>query len=135
MLRQLTKKLRRRTAFVVAILYALCVISPPLALAFTDGTVAAHCLTENHHGTSVPHLHGATLSHDESGALGKSNDHDKAKPDNCCGLFCVTAGAIASLPTLAEVDHATVLDAVLSAAPGGRPSDRIDRPPRTSLSL
>ena len=132
---QLAKKLRRRAALLLAVLYALCVVTTPLALAFTDGTVAAHCLTADHHGTTASYPHNATHFYGGgSGAPHKTSDHDKVKSD-CCGLFCVTAGAIASVPTLPEPEHATTISVVLLAAPGGHPTDRIDRPPRAFLSL
>ena len=44
----LTRRLRRR-GLLIALTYLACVIAPPVSLAFTDGAVAAHCLTEEHH--------------------------------------------------------------------------------------
>ena len=80
-------------------------------------------------------MHSSMHSHEEGGSLGKgSNDH-KEKSDNCCGLFCVTAGAVPLVPALTEPDHATALNVVLDGALGGRANDRIDRPPRSLLSL
>jgi hypothetical protein len=135
MLRRLAKRLRTRAALVLAVLYALCVIAPPLALTFSDGAVAAHCLTDDHHGMDVRHVHGPVHLHDEGGSPGKNSDHDKAKSDSCCGLFCVTAGAIPLVSGLIEPAHAVTMDVVLDDALGGRANDRIDRPPRSLLSF
>jgi hypothetical protein len=135
MLRLLAKKLRMRAGLVLAVLYAFCALSPPLALAFTDSALAAHCLTDDHHGMNVQHEHGLTHSHDEGGPLGQSSDHDKGKSDNCCGLFCVTAGAIPLVSALAEPAHAITMDVIFDGVLGGRANDRIDRPPRSPLSL
>ena len=135
MLRLLPRKPRMRAALVVVVLYALCVVSPPLALAFMDGSAAAHCLTDDHHGANVQHEPGLTHFHDEGGPLGQSSDHDKGRSDNCCGLFCVTAGAIPLVPALAEPARATTMDVIFGGALGGRANDRIDRPPRSLPSL
>jgi hypothetical protein len=135
MLSRLTKTWRVRTALVLAVLYASCVIAPPLALAFTDGAVAAHCLTDEHPGMNMRHMHGSVHVHDEGGSLGKSTDDHKEKSDNCCGLFCITAGAVPLVPILVDPDHATALNVVFDSALGGRATDRIDRPPRSLLSL
>lgn len=135
MLLRLTKTLRARAAVVLAALYALCCIAPPAALAFTGGVVAAHCLTDEHHGMNVQHEHGSMHIPDHGGLPNKSSDLDKGKSENCCGLFCVTAGAIPSVPALTEPNHATPMDVLLDSALGGRATDRIDRPPRSLLSL
>ena len=136
MLRPFAKKrLRMRLAFTLAALYALCCIAPPVALALTDGDVAAHCLTDDHHGLNVQHEHGSMHMHDQGGSLGKSSDQNKEKSENCCGLFCVTAGAIPAVPALAEAHRATLMNVVLDSELGGRVTDRIDRPPRSLLSL
>jgi hypothetical protein len=135
MLRPIAKRLRMRLAFGLAALYAFCCIAPPVALAFTSGAVAAHCLTDDHHGLNVQHEHGSMHTHDHGGSPRKSSDQDKGKSENCCGLFCITAGAIPRVPALTEPDHATPIDVVLDSALVGRASDRIDRPPRSSLLL
>jgi hypothetical protein len=135
MLRPFAKGLLTRLAFGLAALYAFCCIAPPVALAFTSGAVAAHCLTDDHHGVKAQHEHGSMHIHDHGGSPSKSSDQDKGKSENCCGLFCVTSGAVPTLPALTEPDHATPIDAVLDSALVGRTTDRIDRPPRSFLSL
>jgi len=134
MLTRLPKRARIRVALVVAAVYAVCVVSPALAIASTDGTGASHCFTDDHHGVSVEHVHGDAHSHDK-GAVNKSNDHEKRKSEDCCGLFCITAGAVPLGVELAEPNHGTPITVVFDNAPGGRPGDRIDRPPRSLLSV
>jgi hypothetical protein len=63
MLTRLTRRLRLRLAATLAAAYALCVIAPPVALAFTDGKVAAHCLNENHHVMAAVPSDGGTHVH------------------------------------------------------------------------
>jgi hypothetical protein len=135
MLSWLTKKLRTRTALVLAVLYASCVITPAIALAFADRGSAAHCLSDDHHGTGARHTHDSMHVHDDSNVPGKSNHEDKGMSDNCCGLFCVTAGAIPSLLVMTEPSHSMTMNAGLGSFLRSRASDRIDRPPRSFLSL
>jgi hypothetical protein len=139
MLTWLTKRLRVRTAVIAAVVYGFCVVAPPLALAFTDGAVAAHCLTEqhgiagshNHDGSIHVHDDGTTHRHHESGAAHEHSDGDGKSPaGNCCGLFCMTALAGVAAVTLSTPAHFTF------AAPStdhltGRDADRINRPPIT----
>lgn len=132
MFARLPKKLRVKTALFVAVLYALCVITPGLALAFTDSATAAQCLTDHHHAADGRHANGEAHLHHNKGASG---DHEKQKSENCCGLFCVTAGTVPLSTQLGPPDHAHPIKSVLDGTLGGRPSDRIDRPPRSLLSL
>src|SRR5262249_62378169 len=50
MLSVLTKTFRAKAAIVVAALYALCILAPAVAFAFSDNPAVAHCLTEGHVG-------------------------------------------------------------------------------------
>jgi hypothetical protein len=135
MLLWLTKKLRKRAALVLAVLYASCVVTPPIALSFTDGASAAHCLADDHHGTDVQHMHGPTHIHDSGNVPSKGTHDDRGTANNCCGLFCVTAGAIPSLPVITEPGHTIAMSVSLDGVLASRASDRIDRPPRSLLSL
>jgi len=136
MLTRLPKRVRIRVAFVVAAAYALCVVSPALAIAFTDGTAAAHCFTDDHHGMGAKHVHGDAQSHHhDKSSMGTSNDHEKQKSEDCCGLFCITAGAVPLGVELTQPNHGNPITVVFDDAPGGRPGDRIDRPPRSMLSI
>jgi hypothetical protein len=145
MLRALTRTIRRRVGRVLALAYLACVIMPPVALAFADGAVAAHCLTDDHHMTAaVPaavHVHadGSTHHHaapHERGSPQRQSDKPgKAHPANCCGLFCVTATTTEIGVQIAPPPRGRMLAPVLQAAIAGHGPDRIDRPPIILVSL
>jgi len=131
MLARLTRKWRWRAATLLVALYALCAVAPVAAFAISDGGITAQCLTDNRQAVSEsPHRQdGATRQHlgpaaDEHGSLTK-----------CCGLFCVTAIApsfdLVSTPIVQTSDVATLAAKSLF----GHGSSRIDRPPRSLLSL
>jgi hypothetical protein len=81
------------------------------------------------------HKHDASHPHQDDDMAGQSSHHDKGKSENCCGLFCVTVGAIPFATSWANPIHATAMNVVMDDVLGGRPTDRIDRPPRFLLSL
>lgn len=83
MLSWLSTKLRFKTALVLAVLYAFCVLTPSVALAMSHDK-AADCLTQQdtHSHGEVAHTH----------ADGDNHKHDDKSADSmCCGLFSVTA--------------------------------------------
>src|SRR3954462_78833 len=87
---------RWRAAVALAALYALCVLAPHAALAFTHA--AAHCLTEPHgaahvHAPVKParHVHADDTEHDHHGGAPDKPSDGKSVSGNCCGLFCVSA--------------------------------------------
>ena len=135
MLSQLAKKWRVRAAIAFAVAYAFCVVSPAIILALTQGAAATHCLSDDHHRVPASHTHDASHPHHDNNVAGQSSDHNKGKSEKCCGLFCVTAGAIPFATSLADPVHTTTMNVVTDNALGGRPTDRIDRPPRSLLSL
>jgi hypothetical protein len=63
MFRILTRHWRKRAGLLVAQAYLLCVIAPPVALAFTDGKAAAHCLGDDHHVMAAVHVHADGTKH------------------------------------------------------------------------
>jgi hypothetical protein len=150
MLIRLTRAMRLRAAGALALLYMLCVLAPAAAFAFGDGSRAAHCVTDDHHGLRTAHGHenaghqkaghkhdgGAAHVHDD----GTSHDHSTA-PDGkradaqCCGLVCLNA-----LPASVADVAAPVLPAMLAnSAPqddiAGKVPDRLYRPPISPLAL
>lgn len=129
MLALLTSKWRRRAATLLVALYALCVVAPVAAFAVSDGSMPAHCLTDDHQGMGANHGDGA--SHQHSG-LG---DDDHGYPGKCCGLFGVSA--IAPQFDVVAMHVVRASDVAMPAAESlfGRSSSRIDRPPRFLLSL
>jgi len=138
MFRFLTRTKRRRAGLILALAYLVCLIAPPLALAFADGAKAAHYLTHERHAAASVHVHGDGSTHHHGSHAPAQNevDHDdKNAPAQCCGLFCVTAAvADADLPIGLSARGQTILPA-LDTAPGGIGPFRIDRPPNLLLSI
>jgi hypothetical protein len=138
MLRWLTKRWRFQAVTIVAVLYAVCVIAPSVAIAFTDGTVAAHCLDDEHLGLFQDEGHAGTI-HDHADH-GTPAEHDgstqKGHTGSCCGLFCFVAIPGNSLEVRIErTVHASVVPLPLTASLEGRGVDRLIRPPINLLSL
>jgi len=129
MLGRLTSQWRWRAATVLVVLYALCLAAPTAVMALSDGSAPAHCLTDDQHGTGPVHVHQDGSSHHHS----NTDDHGQA--GKCCGLFCLSAIA----PDVGFITGPQLLVAAIASrfamAMTGRGSDRIDRPPRSKLSL
>ncbi|MSO66354.1 MAG: hypothetical protein EXQ82_00765 [Pseudolabrys sp.] len=106
-------------------------MTPAAALTFTDAITAAHCLTDDHHQASQAHVHQDGSSHRHSSTGGE----DQGQPAKCCGLFGVNAIAPAFDVFALEPMLASGTVAAASESLFGRSSDRIDRPPRSLLSL
>lgn len=122
-------------------LYALCVVAPSMALAFADGSVAAHCLAANHHSLSQPqrlhsqhhtHIHSAATADHSEAAAPVTQDESKHGDyvGACCGLFCF-AVALNGQEDIASqrISHKVVVLA-LDERLTGRGPDRIIRPPK-----
>jgi hypothetical protein len=133
MLAGLTSKWRTRSGAILVVLYALCLVAPVAVFAFGDGSLAAHCLSEGHDEMALAegHSHHAGASH-ESGNSG--HDHH-GYPDKCCGLFCVPAIAPAMAVFSVQQVRFTQLASLPTESLTGLGFDRIDRPPRSFLSL
>lgn len=134
MLALLTSKWRSRAATLLVALYAFCVVAPVAAFAMSEGSTAAHCLTDDHHAMgamSDSHDHPAGASHQHPGPAG--DDHGQA--GKCCGLFGVTAIAPAFDVVVTQVAQASDVAMRPAESLFGRNSSRIDRPPRFLLSL
>lgn len=87
---------RVRMAGFIALLCALSLIAPTASFALSDGSKAAHCLTDNHGLQPVSmHSHehqGIESAHHNSSQSQKSqNDRDGSRAGQCCGLFCLSA--------------------------------------------
>src|SRR5215831_16285906 len=82
MLSVLAKTFRVKAAIVLAALYALCILAPAAAFAFSANPHVAHCLTEGHvgvhdHGKVHVHADGTAHHHDHEGAAPPSGDDEK----------------------------------------------------------
>lgn len=142
MLSVLSKTFRVKAAIVLAVLYALCILAPAVAFAFSDNPAIAHCLTEGHvgihdHGTKGEHggkLHvhadgTAHQHHDDGAALQPSGNDAKAAMATCCGLFSVVAIPGEPVPSFGFDSFASVVLPVVGEALSGRGPERINRPP------
>jgi hypothetical protein len=127
---RLTRGLGRQAASALVVLYALCLLAPPAALAFGDASHAAHCISHDHHGLAPVHAHQDGAAQPHSGDDGDG----KGEPGQCCGLVCLTALPVTpplaatepAAPTLISIRH----DGLSSHTP-----DRLYRPPISLLSL
>lgn len=130
MFRWLNRKWRLRVASLVVALYAFCLAAPAAVMAFEHSGIPAHCLTADHVSFAVHKPHDGASHHHQDG---KSNngDHD----GKCCGLFGVTAIAPEVNVIAAPLRSASTQPSLVITSLTGRTSDRIDRPPRSSLSL
>lgn len=125
----------------VAALYAVCVIAPPVALAFANGDVAAHCLTDDHlagvHVDTVvakhdhaTHQHADGKSAEHSETSGLRDDEKRAEhPGSCCGLFCFAAVTNDTIPAIGRLVVASSIIPATDKGLTGRGSDRLIRPP------
>jgi hypothetical protein len=141
MLSALTRTFRVKAAIMLAALYALCVLAPAAAFAFSNNPAAAHCLTEGHVGVhnqaqhnhaDQVHVHadGATHQHHDHGTAPQpSNDDGKSPMATCCGLFSVVAIPGGPVPSLEFYSLASVVLPPPGEALNGRGPERINRPP------
>lgn len=130
MRRVLSDRQWQRAASLLVVLYTLCVIGPAAAIAFGDSETAAHCLTDDHLEAAKIHVHQDGSSHQHS-----IPDDDHGQPGKCCGLFAPSAIALAIDLVAEPHSHSVHLTSHFARALSGRGSDRIDRPPRSLLSL
>ena len=149
MLVRLTKAWRKRAAAFGVVLYALCLIAPVAAFAFSDNGTPAHCLTmgEIPQAKSEGHSHHDGMDHasmTHEAMTHATTDHgtpssggsNHATPAKCCGLFCATAIAP---PVFGVADMRPIETTLVTLPPAesllGRSASRIDRPPRVLPSL
>lgn len=121
MLTRVTRATRLRAGKLLALIYMLCVLAPSLAFAFSDGSRAAPCLTEDEHAMGIVHVHDNAdraaahvhadgRIHDHSATVQNAGDHEgddrsaksvgdpatttdhhKSSGGQCCGMVCVSA--------------------------------------------
>jgi hypothetical protein len=144
MLTRLTRTLRLRAAITLALAYALCVLVPPVALAFMDGAAVVHCLTTRHqHRTAAVNTHdvdthahhttadnhGGASAHDHDSHHGSGAQTDGQAGINCCGIFCLSAMPMSPAPDVSPPARIVSLVSAIDHGIAGRGPDRIDRPP------
>ena len=146
MLVLLTRAKKRCAARLLAAVYLLCALAPAASFAFGDGSRAAHCLTDEHHGlqanhiqvtpaTAHTHADGAAHFHADK-ATDSKRDHGKTSSDGqCCGWACFSAltasGFEMALPSLPRGRAGLAkMDAFAEHLPPG-----LFRPPLALLSV
>jgi hypothetical protein len=53
-----TRAKRWKAGWLLALVYALCVLAPGISFAFSDGLRAVACLSAENHGLGLVHVHG-----------------------------------------------------------------------------
>lgn len=142
MLTRLTTRLRFRAAAILAALYAICVIAPPLALAFADEAAASHCLTDDHGGAASvrvaadglvdgTHFVGSDEIYRNAADTRSQSGHDSKQEDvsKCCGLFCAAEMMNYFEPIGKLASLASAVGSVRVEFLAGRMPDPITRPP------
>jgi hypothetical protein len=109
---RLTRRVRAKAGWLVALLYLLCVLAPGVALALGD---AASCLMTEFPTTAAAHIHddaqplhavshrhveehqhhadagGATHDHARHQHGGETSHGGKTSPEPCCAMMCISA--------------------------------------------
>jgi hypothetical protein len=141
-------------AITFAIAYLLCVLAPPVALAFVGGSSAFHCLTTQHqrgaahvhdvkafpvvahaHGADAGHEHTSGHRHDSEQAPIQSDADDRAVIVNCCGLFCVSSMPAGVAPDIVPMARVLPVQASVDRGVAGCGPDSIYRPPIVLLPM
>jgi len=145
MLLRLTRKVRLKAALALAVLYALCLMAPTVAIAlglseampcFTGDTPVmavdhSHAVGHSHHVASEQMHHGGMdhQSHHTVPATGSG----KKKEGACCALLCLTAVTPHVSVAIGRPVHAVRITLALDPAVSGRGPVLLDRPPSTTF--
>ncbi len=131
MLCWVSTKWRLRVASLLVALYALCLGAPTAVMAFGQGGIPAHCLTDDQQNAGMAHVHQDATTHHHSDGKDGGGDH----AIKCCGLFSASAITPDIVILSPKRQPAARLPALAADIRTGRGFDRIDRPPRPHLSL
>lgn len=141
MVRRFARARKSRMAGFIALLYALCIVAPTVSFALSDGSKAAHCLSDNHELQPVPmhsHEHQGTESAHQSASEPQQSqdDHDTGKVHGqCCGLFCLSALPSFNVTVLAPALARTALTPDRPDVIRGQVLLNFLRPPISSSSV
>ncbi|MBX9826039.1 MAG: hypothetical protein K2Y27_13715 [Xanthobacteraceae bacterium] len=136
MLSSVTRKMSVWAAVVLIAVYAVSLLAPTAAVAFSYAE--AHCLTKNNHGTGYSHVHEDGVIHTHDGGGSPSTDapdgdgHAKAK-GKYCGLFCLPALAASVNDDSAPVSRPHDVVSSSGDALVGGVSARLYRPPALAI--
>jgi hypothetical protein len=138
---RITNAARLRSAVVLALVHLLCVLAPDASFAFGDGSRAAHCLTDNHHGLSAGHVSKRDVAKAHVHEDGGIHDHAKAGDDQnnasdsqCCGLVCLSALPASEIVVQTPTRLTAVTVSLNQDDVTGNSPDRLYRPPISLLS-
>ena len=139
MLLRLTRSIRIKVGWLVALAYLFCVLAPGAALAFGTGPVPCFgdeppvilvSSTQMHAGGA--HDHSGMHEHHRADAQGAPHKHQhdsKTSPGPCCAMLCVTA-LPADLLTIAKpLQPVSLCDSEVYAGLPGRAPPMLYRPP------
>ncbi|HZP70974.1 MAG TPA: hypothetical protein VFB29_13605 [Pseudolabrys sp.] len=126
------KRWHRHAGVLLAAFYLAALATPAAAVVLSADPSHSHCLTEI--SSLASHEHTADhAAHHQHQPAPVSQQTDQSQ--NCCGLFGVTAIA----PNFVIVAVSMAIASSIAFTPSedlfGRGFDRIDRPPRSFLSL
>ena len=131
MLSIVRKHWHRKVRPVVAAFYLLALAAPAVAVTVSVDPSRAHCLDEIQFLASHHHSADHADHHHQSPPADPPQDQGQ----NCCGLFGVMAIAPNFAITSVPMVVASSITITRSEYLFGRGFDRIDRPPRSLLSL
>jgi hypothetical protein len=133
MLSVVNRRMRLKAAVVLAVLYALTVLAPHAALAFSGPGGYVHCLTQeksaHDHSAMSDHKHADGSVHSHAGNAVPDSGDSEGPAASCCGLF--SALALTSEPriVLAAPPVASRILPFPSNGVDGQGPGRIIRPP------
>lgn len=119
----------------MAVVYALCVMAAPVAIAEVDSAAIAHGLAGDHPVAGALHLHadGSAYHHGDHGVPCDHDDNGHAA--NCCGLLCLTALGVDVGVVFGHDVAGAIAAPVVAADLPDRGPDRLIRPPIAPLSI
>jgi hypothetical protein len=139
MLLRLTRSIRVKVGWLVAMAYLLCVLAPGAALAFGIGP--APCFGDQLPVVLAPstqvhavgaHDHAGTHVHHQADVSGAPHKHDhdgRNSPGPCCPMLCVTA-LPADLPAIAKpLQPASLCDSEVYRSLSSKAPPLLYRPP------
>lgn len=135
MLKLVTRRMRLNAAVFLAALYALTVLAPHAALAFSGPGGYMHCLTQaksvHDHSAVSDHVHagGSVHSHAGKAAAVPDSEESQGPAAACCGLFAATALTSEPRVVLPAPPIASRIVPFPSNGVDGQGPGRIVRPP------
>ena len=131
MLHRFSKTARLRAAILMAVIYAVCVLAPTVAMASTGlacpNETAGMMQVHKHAGQLADHDHDDAKAHADKGTSGQHNN--AADEGKCCGTMFFSAIATDQELSLAPLTLTADLIPSVGAAITGHMPDGLIRPP------